>query len=80
MAREGTKRQTAIEIMNKNYRKKMADVVEMISKANDLKPGAARGYYVYLTKMGMAKGKIVPGTRGRKMKPINLGKKRSKKS
>lgn len=57
MAREGTKRQKAIEIMNANSKKSMEDVIQLISEANDLTRSAARGYYVYLSKMGMAKAR-----------------------
>lgn len=58
MARIGSKRQVAIDIMNENGKKPMADVIALIAKANDIDAGAARSYYVYIVKNGMAKGKI----------------------
>lgn len=58
MAREGSKRAVAIEIMNANANKSMAEVLELISQANGIDNGAARSYYVYLVKNGMAKGQI----------------------
>ena len=58
MAREGSKRQVAIEIMNSNVKKPMADVIALIAEANGLSSGAARSYYTGLVKMGLAKGKI----------------------
>ena len=58
MAREGSKRGIAIEIMNSNAKKPMAEVLELIAKANGIDTGAARSYYVYLVKNGMAKGTI----------------------
>lgn len=58
MAREGSKRQVAIEIMNSNAKKPMAEVLELIAKANGINVGAARSYYVYLVKQGMAKGQV----------------------
>lgn len=58
MAREGSKRAVAIEIMNANADKPMADVLELIAKANGIEVGAARSYYVYLVKQGMAPGKV----------------------
>jgi hypothetical protein len=58
MAREGSKRGIAIEIMNSNANKPMAEVLELIATANGIDTGAARSYYVYLVKNGMAKGKI----------------------
>ena len=66
MAREGSKRQVAIEIMNSNAKKPMADVIVMIAKANGLAPGAARSYYTGLVKMGLAKGKIEESVRAPK--------------
>ena len=58
MAREGSKRGIAIEIMNSNAKKPMAEVLELIATANGIDTGAARSYYVYLVKNGMAKGTI----------------------
>lgn len=58
MAREGSKRAIAIEIMNSNVKLPMSEVIALIAKANDLTPGAARSYYTGLVKMGLAKGKI----------------------
>lgn len=58
MAREGSKRAIAIEIMNSNSKLPMSEVIPLIAKANDLSPGAARSYYTGLVKMGLAKGKI----------------------
>jgi site-specific recombinase XerC len=66
MARIGSKRQVAIDIMNSNAKKSMADVIAMIATANDLAPGAARSYYTYLVKEGMAKGKIEESVRAPK--------------
>jgi hypothetical protein len=58
MAREGSKRGIAIEIMNSNANKPMAEVLELIATANGIDAGAARSYYVYLVKNGMAKGNV----------------------
>ena len=58
MAREGSKRQIAIDIMNANSDKPMAEVLVLIAKANGFDVGTARSYYVYLVKNGMAKGTI----------------------
>lgn len=58
MAREGSKRAVAIEIMNSNATLPMAEVLPLIAKANGIEVGAARSYYVYLVKNGMAQGKV----------------------
>lgn len=58
MAREGSKRAVAIEIMNANAKKPMAEVLALIASANGIELGAARSYYVYLVKQGMAKGTV----------------------
>lgn len=58
MAREGSKRAIAIEIMNSNAKLPMSEVLPLIAKANGIDVGAARSYYVYIVKNGMAKGKI----------------------
>lgn len=66
MAREGSKRQVAIEIMNSNSNLPMAEVIPLIAAANGLTPGAARSYYTGLVKMGLAKGKIEDSVRAPK--------------
>lgn len=58
MARAGSKRQIAIDIMNANVDKSMAEVMVLISEANNIPLGAARGYYKYLCEQGMAAGKV----------------------
>lgn len=58
MAREGSKRAIAIEIMNSNAKLPMSEVLPLIAKANGIDVGAARSYYVYIVKNGMAKGKV----------------------
>ena len=58
MARAGSKRQIAIEIMNANVDKSMAEVMVLISEANGITLDAARGYYKYLCEQGMASGKV----------------------
>ena len=58
MARAGSKRQIAIDIMNANADKSMAEVMAMISEANNIPLSAARGYYKYLCEQGMAAGKV----------------------
>lgn len=58
MAREGSKRAIAIEIMNSNAKLPMSEVLPLIAKANGIDVGAARSYYVYIVKNGMAKGAI----------------------
>lgn len=68
MAREGSKRAIAIEIMNANVKLPMAEVIQLIAKANDLTPGAARSYYTGLVKMGLAQGKIEDSVRAPKAK------------
>lgn len=78
MAREGSKRAIAIEIMNSNTDKPMADVIALIAKANDLSPGAARSYYTGLVKMGLAKGKIEDSVKAPKTaKAPKTGKEKS---
>lgn len=68
MAREGSKRAIAIEIMNSNSKLPMSEVIPLIAKANDLSPGAARSYYTGLVKMGLAKGKIEESVKAPKAK------------
>lgn len=58
MAREGSKRQVAIEIMNSNGSKPMSEVLPLIAKANGIDVSAARSYYVWIVKNELAKGKI----------------------
>lgn len=58
MARAGSKRQVAIDIMNANADKSMAEVMALISEANGIPLSAARGYYKYLAEQGMAAGKV----------------------
>lgn len=58
MAREGSKRQTAIAIMNENSSKPMGEVLPLIAKANGIDLSAARSYYVWLVKNDQAKGKV----------------------
>lgn len=79
MAREGSKRQIAIEIMNSNSKLPMAAVVSLIAKANDLTPGAARSYYTGLVKMGLAKGKIEDSVRAPKEKAPKAAKEKAVK-
>jgi len=70
MAREGSKRQVAIEIMNSNSKKSMAEVIALIAQANGLSSGAARSYYTYLVKQGMAKGTIEVVAKSAKEKAV----------
>lgn len=63
MAREGSKRQIAIEIMTANSDKSMAEVIALIAAANSLTPGAARSYYTYISAQGWAPGKVEPTVR-----------------
>jgi hypothetical protein len=58
MAREGSKRNTAIEIMSSNSDKPMAEVLPLIAKANDIDVSAARSYYVWLVNNKLAPGKV----------------------
>lgn len=80
MAREGSKRQIAIEIMNSNVKLPMAAVVQLIAKANDLSPGAARSYYTGLVKMGLAKGKIEDSVRVKADKAVKAVKPKAAKA
>lgn len=69
MAREGSKRQIAIEVMTANADKPMDDVLPLIMDQCDLKNlGAARGYYKHIAEMGWAPGTVPASTRGRKPK------------
>lgn len=65
MARAGSKRQIAIDIMNANSEKPMSVVLPLIAEANGFSLGAARGYYVYLAQNGFATGTPETGRRGR---------------
>lgn len=58
MARPGSKRQIAIDLMNSNADKPMAEVIALIAAANSLSNGAARSYYVYLAENGYATGTV----------------------
>lgn len=58
MARPGSKRQIAIDLMNSNTDKPMAEVIALIAAANSLSNGAARSYYVYLAENGFATGTV----------------------
>lgn len=63
MARQGTKRQHAIEIMSANVDKPMAVVLEMLQKEIPLSNHSeARTYYKYLCENHMAPG-VVDSTR-----------------
>lgn len=50
MARAGSKRQVAIDIMATNADKPMADVLPLIAEANGITISAARSYYVWIVK------------------------------
>lgn len=67
MARIGSKRQVAIDIMNENGKKPMDEVLNLIAKANEIDVGAARSYYVYIVKNGMAKGKVEAAPKAEKV-------------
>lgn len=69
MARPGSKRQIAIDLMNANADRPMAEVIGMIAQANSLSNGAARSYYVYLTENGYAQGKVDRTVKIRAEKP-----------
>lgn len=69
MAREGSKRQVAIEIMTANADKPMGEVIALIAAANSLTPGAARSYYTYISAQGWAPGKVEPTVRVKAEKP-----------
>jgi hypothetical protein len=58
MARPGSKRQVAIDLMNANTDRPMAEVIAMIAQANNLSLGAGRSYYVYLAENGFAQGTV----------------------
>lgn len=53
-----SKRATAIMIMQAQEGKPMADVVELIARANQITPNAARAYYRWIVINKMAPGKI----------------------
>ena len=50
MARTGSKRQVAMDIMASNSDKSMADVLPLIAEANGITASAARSYYVWIVK------------------------------
>lgn len=50
MARAGSKRQIAIDIMATNADKPMSDVLPLIAEANGITISAARSYYVWIVK------------------------------
>lgn len=50
MARTGSKRQVAIDIMATNADKPMSDVLPLIAEANGITISAARSYYVWIVK------------------------------
>jgi hypothetical protein len=74
MAREGSKRQVAIEIMTANSDKPMAEVIALIASANGLTSGAARSYYVYIAAQGWAPGKVEATVRVKAEKPVKVAK------
>lgn len=75
MARKGTKRQAAIEVMIANEHLPMSEVLPLIMEASDLPDlGAARGYYRYIAEQGWAPGVVEPGRRGRKPKQVEAPK------
>ena len=67
MAREGSKRQIAIDIMKKYSKYPMDAVVEKISQMCDIPHNSARAYYIFMVRNDLAPGKIEAGTRGRKL-------------
>ena len=58
MAKQGSKRQVAIEIMTANADKPMIEVLQLIAEANSITVTAARSYYKYLVANNMAPGKV----------------------
>jgi hypothetical protein len=62
MARQGSKRQNAIEIMSANSDKPMSAVLPLIAAANGITDAAARSYYKWIVENGMAPG-VVDSTR-----------------
>lgn len=50
MARPGSKKQIAIDIMNANADKSMTDVISMFAEAYGITISASRSYYVWLLK------------------------------
>lgn len=60
MAREGSKRQVAIEVISMMVNDPADEVVQAIMVANDLSHSAARAYFTYLTKEGFVKHEGAP--------------------
>jgi hypothetical protein len=58
MARPGSKRQVAIDIMNANADKPMPEVMALIAKAIGLTVGVSRSYYKYMVENSLAAGNI----------------------
>jgi len=58
-----TKRAMAINIMRANTDQGMEVVVDLIARANQDTPSAARAYYRYLVDQNMAPGKVVEHVR-----------------
>lgn len=66
MARTGSKRQVAMDIMAANVGKSMTDVLPMIADANNITVAAARSYYVWIVKNTDIPGVIEVKTRAPK--------------
>lgn len=69
MAREGTKRQVAIEVIQAMANDPADEVVQAIMVANDLAYSAARAYFTHLTKEGFVEHTGAPLTSKRVAKP-----------
>jgi hypothetical protein len=74
MAREGSKRQIAIEIMSENGDKPMADVLPLIAEANGITVAAAKSYYVWIVKNTDTPGKVETVARTAKVKAKKVAK------
>lgn len=66
MGRKNVKSAQAVEIMQKNAKKSMAEVSVMIAKALDVSENEGRAYYTRLVRSGAAPGEIEFRPRGRK--------------
>jgi hypothetical protein len=60
MAKGGSKRQVAIDIMNSNRDKSPLEIIELIAAANSLNGSAARSYYKWIIENGLVTGLDMP--------------------
>ena len=72
MSRDNSKRARAINLMNANGNKPMADVVELLVKELAVNHAGAASYYKWIVKNKLAPGNVVSGKRGPKSKEVSV--------